>query len=75
MQIFHSFCLWVLDISFETSEAIVSRLHKAYPKLENNIIVGSFTETLLGGEFDLKFDRGALICNKTDAVQVCLQRC
>lgn len=37
--------------------------------------MGDFTKTLPSGEFDLIFDRGALTCNKTTAIKVCLQRC
>lgn len=67
--------LGVEYFSVEASEVIVSRLHRIYPELEKNIIVGDFTEILPSGEFDLMVDRGALTCNKTDAIQVCLQRC
>ena len=61
--------------SVEASEVIVSRLHKKFPQLENNIIAGNCTETLPDGEFDLIFDRGALTCNTSDAIEACLQLC
>ena len=61
--------------SVEASKVMVSRLHKKFPQLENNIIAGDCTETLPDGEFDLIFDRGSLTCNTSDAIKVCLQLC
>ena len=61
--------------SVEASEVIVTRLHKTFPELENNIIVGDCAEKLPSGEFDLIFDRGSLTCNTTNAIKDCLQLC
>lgn len=61
--------------SMEVSEVVVSRLQKKFPQLDNQFYVGDFTEKLPNGEFDLIFDRGSLTCNKTSAIQNCLQLC
>ena len=61
--------------SVETSEVAVSKLHKKFPELKNNIILGDFTEALPNRIFDLIVDRGALTCNSTDAINMCLQYC
>ena len=61
--------------SVEFSEVVVSRLYKKFPQLDNKLIVGDFTEELPNREFDLIFDRGALTCNKTEAIKYCLQNC
>lgn len=61
--------------SVEASKVVVSRLQNKFPQLDNKILVGDFTEKLPNGMFDLIFDRGSLVCNKTDAIRNCLQNC
>ena len=61
--------------SVDVSEIVVSRLQKKFPQLEHKLFAGDFSEWLPSGEFDLIFDRGALTCNKTSAIQNCLQLC
>ena len=76
VRIFCSFCLWVLNLfPLKPVRSLFPDCTRFYPELEKNIIVGDFAEILHSGEFDLMVDRGALTCNKTDAIQVCLQRC
>jgi SAM-dependent methyltransferase len=58
----------------EGSVVIVENLRERFPALENNIVVGDFTQEIpFHGEFDLVVDRAALTHNKTDAIVSCLE--
>ena len=61
--------------SVEFSETIVSSLHKRFPQFEDTIVVGDFTKTLPVGKFDLIVDRAAVVCNRTEAIKLCLENC
>ena len=62
-------------LSVDASEVVVSRLQNKFPQLKNKLFVGDFTQEFPGGTYDLIIDRGSLICNKTDAIENCLQNC
>ena len=67
--------LGVNYFSIESSNTIVTSLHKRFPQLTEQIVVGDFTETLPNGTFDLIVDRAAVVCNRTEAIKLCLDRC
>ena len=62
-------------VSMDASEVVVSRLREKFPQLKNNLFTGDFTEALPSGEFDLIFDRGSTVCNKTETIKQCLKIC
>ena len=61
--------------AIEGSRTIVSKLHKKHHLLQNNIVVGDFTQTLPVGKFDLIVDRGSLTLNDMSAITRCLRLC
>ncbi len=61
--------------SVESSEIIVSKMHEAYPQFRNTIVVGDFTKELPNEQFDLIVDRAALIHNKSETIELCIQNC
>ena len=61
--------------TIEGSRTIVSQLRKQYRPLQNNIVVGDFTQTLPAGKFDLIVDRASLTCNDMNAITRCLRLC
>ena len=56
--------------AIEGSRTIVSKLHKKHRSLQNNIVVGDFTQTLPAGKFDLIVDRASLTLNDMSATQI-----
>jgi len=61
--------LGVKYFAIEGSHTIVSHLSNKFPKLEENIVAGDFTETIpFDGPFDLVVDRSSLTHNKTSAI-------
>ena len=61
--------------SIDASEVVISRLREKYPQLETNLFAGDFTRALPSGEFDLIFDRGSTVCNKTETIKKCIENC
>ena len=61
--------------AIEGSATIVSNIHKRFPHLNKNIVVGDFCEFLPPGKFDLIVDRGSVSCNDSDSISKCLQLC
>ena len=61
--------------AIEGSRTIVSKLHKKHRSLQNNIVVGDFTQTLPAGKFDLIVDRASLTLNDMSAITRCLRLC
>jgi len=56
--------------AIEGSATIVDQLHKRYPELSSNILVGDFTlDTPFVGSFDLVIDRAALTHNSSESIQ------
>lgn len=55
--------------SIEGSESAVGNLLRIYPQLENKVLVGDFTKSLMfSGAFDLVIDRASLPHNETCAI-------
>jgi len=56
--------------AIEGSATIVKQLHKRYPELSSNILVGDFTlDAPFDGSFDLVIDRAALTHNNSKSIQ------
>ena len=56
--------------AIEGSATIVDQLHKRYPELSSNILVGDFTlDAPFDGSFDLVIDRAALTHNNSKSIQ------
>jgi SAM-dependent methyltransferase len=56
--------------AIEGSATIVDQLHKRYPELSSNILVGDFTlDAPFVGSFDLVIDRAALTHNSSKSIQ------
>ena len=54
----------------EGSQAAVAKLHDAYPRLRERVVLGDFTRAIpFSGPFDLAVDRGALTYDSTDAIR------
>jgi len=52
------------------SPEIVGMLHKSFPQLRDNIVLGDFTQSLpFAGQFDLVVDRASIPHNTTAAIQ------
>ncbi|MCA9459999.1 MAG: class I SAM-dependent methyltransferase [Nanoarchaeota archaeon] len=60
----------------EGSPTIVEEIHKKYPELSNNIIVGDFTKDLIFNfKFDYIIDRSSLTHNDTNSIIKTLMNC
>ena len=58
----------------EGSKAIVERLKKKFPEIENNIVSGDFTlGHSFGNDFDLIFDRASITHNSTKGIKSTLK--
>jgi len=56
--------------AIEGSSTIVRNLHKKYPDISDNIIVGDFTsEKTFGSDFDLIIDRCSVTCNDSISIK------
>lgn len=56
--------------AIEGSQTIVESLHKKYPELRQNIVVGDFTNNLIfADQFDLIVDRASLTHNTTISIK------
>ena len=56
--------------AIEGSATIVDQLHKRYPELSSNILVGDFTiDAPFDGSFDLVIDRASLTHNNSKSIQ------
>ena len=56
--------------AIEGSNAIVERLKKKFPEIENNIVSGDFTlGHSFGNDFDLIFDRASITHNSTKGIK------
>ena len=54
----------------EGSSNITDKLHKKFPQLAKNIVIGDFSKEIpFEGLFDLVLDRGAITHNNTDGVK------
>jgi len=55
------------------SASIIPLLQKKFPSIENNLVVGDFTQNIpFEGDFDLIVDRAAMTSNSTKAIESCL---
>lgn len=57
--------------AIEGSEAIVSKIIKKYPELNNKVKIGDFTNKMdcfKDNSFDLVIDRGSITCNDTNSI-------
>jgi SAM-dependent methyltransferase len=56
--------------ALEGSEFIVDKLHKSYPELSENIVVGDFTVAIpFQKEFDMILDRASITCNSESSIR------
>ena len=59
--------------AIEGSAHIVGELHRGFPALVDNIVVGDFTRSIpFETQFDLVLDRGSVTCNTTGDIARCL---
>ncbi len=59
----------------EGSATIVTYLHKLFPELKDNILLGDFCHQLPSGAFDLIVDRAAVTNNDSHSISMCLSQC
>ena len=65
--------LGVKYYSIEGSATMVNKLKKKFPNLQENIVVGDFTQNIpFSKSFDLVIDRGSLTHNTTKGIIECL---
>lgn len=62
--------LGVQYLAIEGSQTAVKRLWKRFPGLQDNIMIGDFTEAIdVAGQVDLVIDRASLTHNNTEAIK------
>jgi SAM-dependent methyltransferase len=60
--------------AIDGSQTAIRSLHKEFPSLKKNIVLGDFSKNIpFGGQFDLVFDRAALTHNTLSDVRSCLK--
>lgn len=66
--------LGVKYYSIEGSTTMVNKLKKKFPNLQENIVVGDFTQNIpFSNSFDLIIDRSSLTHNTTKGITKCLE--